>query len=316
MKIELKQINLVPYNPGWPRMFEAEATLIRKALGSHCVEVYHIGSTSVPGLSAKDVLDVLCVVDKLDSSLPLQNFGYAFKRKKHIPLKHYFTKRMPHLNINLHVVEPGHGFIAINLCFRDYLRAHEDDRIAYAALKEQLLKDPKSYEQVDSRLMGYTLGKDEFIKNVLQKAGFNQFCVNFCNHDNEWETYHRIREEQIFTRINIIYDRNHPTLTADTHYHFVLYKGTKVVSVAHVELLNLKEAALRTLATDEPHKRHGYGTYMMHFLEKWLKHQGITIFKMHADLDAENLYRKLGYIDMPFDDPCIQDEYVNLGKLL
>ena len=105
------------------------------------------------------------------------------------------------------MVEVEHGFIQLNLCFRDYLRVHENARLAYAVLKEQLLKDPAAYKKTDLSFTGYSLGKDEFIKNTLEQAGFVGFSINFCLHDNEWETYHRIREEQIFAPIQVAYGR-------------------------------------------------------------------------------------------------------------
>lgn len=311
-----KQIEVVPYNPNWPKMFEAEAALMSEVLDEHCLAIHHIGSTSVPGLAAKPYLDMMCVVDELSSALELQKVGYVFKGEYNIPLRYGFTKKTSSSKVNLHVVENDHGFIPLNLCFRDYLRAHEEARRSYANLKEELLKDPKSHEKMANRFSGYNLGKDRFIKGILDKAGFDSLTINFCLHHQEWEAYHRIRQEQIFERTNVIYDRNHPTLSADQHYHFVLYKGTHIVCVAHVEFLNEYEAALRSLATDEAYKRQGYGTHMMTMIEKWVKQQGRQILKFHANLNAEHFYRELGYIDMPFNDPSIPKDIIDLGKML
>ena len=273
MTTKTKIIEVVPYNPDWPRVFEKEAALIKQTLGKYFLEVHHIGSTSVPGLSAKRDIDILCIVDQLSSSIELQNFGYTFKGELNIPLRYYFSKRTPYLKANIHIVENDHGFIPLNLCFRDYLRAHESERLAYADLKEQLLKDPKSYEEIKPGFTIYNLRKDQFIKSILEKAEFDGFCINFCMHDDEWKNYHRIREEQIYKPIGVTYNRNHPSITAANNYHFVLYKGRKIVSVAQVELLNNAEVALRSLATDEPYKRQGCATYMLKFLEKWVKHR-------------------------------------------
>jgi len=316
MNIKTKLIKVIPYNPDWPRMFEEQAALIKQVLGNHCLEVHHIGSTSIVGLNARRDIDILCIVDQLSSSLALQNSGYTFKGEINIPLRYYFSKNTVLLKVNLHVVENDHGFIALNLCFRDYLRAHEDECLAYAKLKEQILQDPASYEKANPQFTGYHLRKDQFIKSILEKAGFDGFSVNFCMHDNEWENYHRIREGQIFKPIGVVYNRSHPSITAGNNYHFVLYKGRNIVSVAHVELLNDTEAALRSLATDETYKRQGCATYMLKFLEKWAGYQGRNIIKMHAGLRAEHFYRKFGYVNMVFDDSCIcaVGDYVNLGK--
>lgn len=311
-----KIINVVPYNPEWPKMFEAEILLLKQALGNHCLEAYHIGSTSIPGLAAKEDLDILCVVDQLSSALLLQTIGYVFKGELNIPLRYFFSKNSALSKVNLHVVEKDHGFIALNLCFCDFLRTHEKERDAYQQLKYRLIQDPASFERINSRFPRYTLEKHAFIISILDQAGFTGMTINLCTHYREWEDYHRIREEQIFHPINVIYDRDHPTVSAENHYHLVLSKGTQIVCVAHVEILNQNEAALRSLATDEPYQRQGYGAQMMAFLEKWIQHHGHTILKMHVRLSAEPFYRKHGYTDMVFDDPCIQEHYVNLGKRL
>ncbi|MGV2432420.1 MAG UNVERIFIED_CONTAM: GNAT family N-acetyltransferase [Rickettsiaceae bacterium] len=123
--------------------------------------------------------------------------------------------------------------------------------------------------------------------------------VNLCAHSNEWDEYHRIRNEQIFLPINIEYDKNHETITAQNHYHFVLYHGVKIVSTAHIEFLGNKEAALRTVATDTKYNK-GYAKFLIEFLEKWMNSQSISTIKLHSARDAEAFYRKLGYVELHF----------------
>lgn len=290
MSLKTNPIQVVPYNPDWPKLFLKEAAYIQQLLGNKCQALHHIGSTSVPGLSAKDQIDILCVVDELTSSLVLQNIGYLYKGEYNIPLRYYFSKDTPP-KVNLHVVENDHGFIALNLCFRDYLRMHEEARLAYSDLKEQLITDPKSHQKIRAKFSGYNLGKDRFIKDILNKAGFDGLTLNCCMHDREWAEYHRIREEQIFKPIKVVYDRKHPSITAENNFHFVLYKGTQIVCVALVEFLgepqdgnqnenqNQQIAVLRSLATDEPYKGQGYDMQMIKLLEQWLKKQGKQIIK-------------------------------------
>lgn len=135
-----------------------------------------------------------------------------------------------------------------------------------------------------------------------------------CTHYNEWQEYHRIRKQQIFDSINIKYDPNHPTITIDNHHHFVLYKNTEIIAAAHIEFLNDNEAALRSLAVDGSQQNKGFGKYMMQLLEEWLKHKNVKVLKMHARPTAESFYRKLGYVNMEFNDISIQKNYINLGK--
>ena len=317
MEHRIKHIEIMPYNPNWPSMFELEAAIIKQTITNNVINIYHIGSTSVPGLKAKQDLDILCVVKNLPDSLLLDKAGYLFKGELNIPLRYYFSKNTTQSKVNLHVVEEDHGFIARNLCFREYLREHKDVCLEYANLKEQLLQDPYSYQRHNLTFTNYSLGKHRFIKNVLEKAGFTSSCIGFCMHNDEWESYHYIKEQQIFNPINVTYDRNHPSITAENNYHFVLYKGVNIVSVAQIELLKDPEVmALRSLATDSPYKQQGYGSYIMKTIEQWGKYKERKFIKMHARLSAEQFYRNLGYSNMLFDDPSIQKEYIDLGKEL
>jgi GNAT superfamily N-acetyltransferase len=135
-------------------------------------------------------------------------------------------------------------------------------------------------------------------------------------HHEEWEAYHRIKEQQIFSPLKIAYDRNHPSFTADNHFHFVLCDGVEIVSIAHIEVLNDSAIALRSLVTDTPYQRKGFGKEMMAWVEKWAQHQGVKKIKMHARLSAEAFYRKQGYTEILFDDAYIQKDSIDLGKKL
>lgn len=310
----MKRIKISPYNPLWPAQFECESALISAALGPSCVDIHHIGSTSVLDLSAKENIDILCIVDKLENSLILQEIGYVFKGEINVPLRYYFSKSTPNLKVNLHVVPPAHGFIQLNLCFRNYLRNNAKAKSSYEKLKYSLIKNPVNFERKNGGFVGYTLEKDTFIKSILDKANFDGLMINFCTHANEWEAYHHMREKLLFSPINIKYDRNHLTIYADNHFHLVMYKGTKIVSVAQVELLDEAAAILRSLATDTPYQRCGYGSKLLVFIEKWLKNKRVKIIKTHAELRAQNFYHKLGYVDVKFDDTSISNSTIKLGK--
>lgn len=313
-----KYIEVVPYNPEWSRQFETEAALIKQTLGEHCVAVHHIGSTSIPGLSAKNILDILCVVDVLPASLALEQAGYTHKGEYNIPLRAYFSKNTEDIKVNLHVVEPDHGFIALNLCFRDYLRAHGEAREEYAHLKETLLTDPASFQRIEKAFTGYNLGKDEFIKGILDKAGFEGLNANFCMHHREWDEYHRIRREQIFALSDIQYNPQHPTITDPKHYHLVLYQGATVIGVAHIEFLSDDECALRPFAIDAPYQNQGLGSQFLSILEKWLKYQGKKIIRLHANPPTVPFYERLGYVYMPFHENrhSTFEGNVDMGKML
>lgn len=318
--MSIKKITLHPYNPKWKDLFTYEFELIKDALNAHVIAIHHIGSTAIPDLSAKEDLDICLVVDHLDNSLELEKIGYIFKGELNIPLRNFFSKNSDVSKVNLHVVENDHHFIGLNICFRNYLRENTAQRLEYQNLKTNLAADPINFERISGRFPRYTLEKHSFINNVLDQAGYDALGVVRCMHYREWEAYHRIRDEQIFAPINVKYDQNHPTINDTNHYHFALLHGTKIVSVAHIEFLEGNEAALRSVATDEPFKCKGYGRNLMEFLERWLTHHGRTVLKMHANLNVIDFYRKLGYTDIPKDqywnDPCISSEFLDIWKML
>lgn len=266
----------------------------------------------MPGLSAKPLIDILPVVKDIRLSdkaiLSMQNLGYEARGEFGIAFRHFFTKG-PRTH-NVHIFEEGNTEIDRHLKFRDWMRNNEDDRNAYAHLKIKLAAE------FPNDIYSYCVGKDNFINEIDRKAGWNGYRLVTAATIKEWQEYHRIRREQIFEPINIIYDENHPTITAPDHYHFVLYKGINIVSIAHVEFLNASEAAIRSLATDEPYKMLGHAKHLMQLIEKWIKSQGRKVIKLHANPMAENFYRKLGYDNVEFDDVSISKDTIDLGKIL
>ena len=129
---------------------------------------------------------MLLIVKNLDDALCLQQYDYTFKGEINIPLRTFYSKNTAQRKINLHVCENHHGFIALNLSFRDWLRQHSQDRIAYQNLKQMLANSADAGIKLGNRLMNYTLQKNVFIKQILQKTGQTYSLVNFCMHEEEW----------------------------------------------------------------------------------------------------------------------------------
>jgi GrpB-like predicted nucleotidyltransferase (UPF0157 family) len=140
-------IRIVPYDPAWPAHYEVERGRIAAALGARALEIHHVGSTSVPGLAAKPIVDILLVVaDCADEPayLPtLEAAGYVLRVREPAddgnPL---FTGTEPHrvfkgaaIDLNLHVWSAGSTEIERTLAFRDWLRANPDDRELYERTK-------------------------------------------------------------------------------------------------------------------------------------------------------------------------------------
>lgn len=155
----------MPYNPAWPDEFTEAGTAVRSALGSTALAVHHIGSTSVPGLAAKNIIDVQVTVADLDAPLqePLERAGFTYRddiRRDHPPPglelspenleKRYF--QCPHPKVHLHVRAAGRFNTRYALLCRDFLRAHPLARDAYAEVKKQLARyfpeDAEAYYNV------------------------------------------------------------------------------------------------------------------------------------------------------------------------
>lgn len=313
-----KQIKVIEYDPKWPQLFEEAAAVIKNALGDNYVSVQHIGSTSVPGLAAKPKIDIIAEAYECKQSIEqLKVVGYQYKGEWNIPFKYGFTKR-DGVEINLHLYEKGYPEVELNIKFRDYLRHNQSACDEYQQLKYTLLSDQDSYYKSDNSLFtGYTLGKDPFIKKIIHLSGFDKLRFLYCSSRTEWEEYHRIRIEEIFSRLpDIDYNYHHPDLTNENHYHFVLCKGATVLSVGHMEELGHDKWGLRILATDRKYQGNGYGKAMLENLEQWCKLCGGQIIHLHSAPEAENFYRKLGYIYMPWDDKSIDENAIDLAKEL
>lgn len=313
---QIKEVQLVPYNALWPAMFEQVAEEIKSALGGACISVEHIGSTSIPGLCAKDIIDVLCIASDLNNSKRLIHAGYVFKGELNIPLRYFYSKREKGLRINLHVVEKDHGFIGLNLCFRDYLRDTPEAADRYGKLKQDLAANPENYVRANGNFGRYTLEKDAIIKALLREARYDGVAINFCTHFSEWEAYHRIKKSEIFDSTAFEYDPNHLSTTSQHDFHFVMYVGVEITAIAHVELMGDGVAALRAIATDPHFRRKGYGSILLTLVEHWLKHQGFGIIKLHADRSAELFFRCFGYVEMLFEDKSILSNPLDMGKIL
>lgn len=316
--MNFKNIVVTPYNPDWPHIFEKEASKIKEAIGSNCIAIHHIGSTSVPGLSAKPVIDMIGVVKDPEKAIePLEALGFKYKGEYNIPMRRYFN-RSEGVETNLHVYEEGHPEIELNLLFRDYLRNHPEVREEYAKLKENLLKDRASFEKRNSMFTGYNLGKDAFIRKVLKAANFNRIRIMRCTHYAEWEVAKQLRNKYFFDPLAIA-DPYTWTFDHPDHVHLVLYQGVEVIGYAHIQFWPEHRAALRIIVIDEKYRQHGLGSQFLQLCEQWLKWQGIKSLHDEARPNVVSFYRRNGYTEMPFEDPSGEPSSIHdvaMGKKL
>jgi GrpB-like predicted nucleotidyltransferase (UPF0157 family) len=166
-------LEVLAYDPAWPLQFDAERKRLQSALGQLALRIDHNGSTSVPGLAAKPVIDIQISVRTLvpiDAyRVPLRTLGY-----QHVPhaddafcVFFHRPDAWPHTH-HVHVVEAGGQEERRTLAFRDYLRDHADVREAYAALKARLA--PQFSGRDFASRQAYADAKGEFIERIIKIA--------------------------------------------------------------------------------------------------------------------------------------------------
>jgi GrpB-like predicted nucleotidyltransferase (UPF0157 family) len=156
------------YNSAWPSWYEEVASDVRSILGDRIRRLEHVGSTSVPGLAAKPIIDMaLTVVDSSDEDAyvaPLEQHGYALRIREPDWYQHRLLKGPRH-NINLHVFSEGCPEVERMVVFRDRLRQNAGDRERYENAKRALAQ--KSWRYVQS----YADAKTEIVKSILSDVG-------------------------------------------------------------------------------------------------------------------------------------------------
>jgi len=161
------QIYLAPYNPDWPAQYEAEAAKIRAALGDRAIALEHVGSTSIPGLSAKPVIDIiLCVADSSDEDAyvpALTAQGYRLHLREPEWEQHRVLKGDDPM-VNLHVFTVGSRELTRMVGFRDRCRSHPEELKLYQETKQALAG------QVWRHVQHYANAKGEVVEAIIARA--------------------------------------------------------------------------------------------------------------------------------------------------
>jgi GrpB-like predicted nucleotidyltransferase (UPF0157 family) len=160
-------IDLAEYDPEWPRLYERESERIGAALGPKALRIEHVGSTSVPGLAAKPLIDIVLVVadtrDEADYVPPLEAAGYVLRIREPDWFEHRLFKG-PDTNVNVHTFSEGCEEIERMVAFRDWLRTHDDDRDLYLAAKRELAA--REWKHVQN----YADAKSAVVREIVVRA--------------------------------------------------------------------------------------------------------------------------------------------------
>lgn len=168
--LESGAVRVVPYDPAWVDLYNAEVARLSAILSSIGLSLVfeHMGSTAVPGLAAKPIVDILAgrhgQAERKQSISAFETAGYSYRGEQGIPNRDFFRRGMPR-RYHVHLTDIDSRFWEEHLAFRDYLRAHPGEAVAYARLKYELAtQHPRDRE-------AYISGKTSFVYEILAKAG-------------------------------------------------------------------------------------------------------------------------------------------------
>lgn len=164
-----QHITVLNYDPEWPLKYERERKAIAEILDGNGISIYHIGSTSVPGLVAKPIIDMMAVVRSLekvdDARGKFSELGYEYLGEFGIAGRRYFRKGGDERTHQIHIFQADDwNNIGRHLAFRDYMRTHEKERAEYAEIKTALA------QRFPYDIDGYCDGKDAFVREMEKRA--------------------------------------------------------------------------------------------------------------------------------------------------
>jgi GrpB-like predicted nucleotidyltransferase (UPF0157 family) len=160
-------VRLSPYDPEWVKLFNTEQARLTGVIGVYVLDIQHVGSTAIPGMLAKPIIDIGVAVVDFDQARvcipPLEMLGYIYRGEYGLPRRHYFVNGEPHKH-HVHINEINGQNWGNHVLFRDYLIAHPEVAGKYAALKTSLAaRYPNDRE-------AYLEGKAPFIQRILADA--------------------------------------------------------------------------------------------------------------------------------------------------
>lgn len=164
----LRKVEVVAPDARWPALYQEEAAKLAPLLGEELVAIHHIGSTSIPGMPAKPIIDLLVEVRDIEAidayNDGMRRLGYQPKGENGIPLRRYFNKGGAERTHHVHVFQTGSDHVTRHVAFRDYLTSHPEDAKRYADLKIELAR------RFPSDINAYIEGKDALVKELEAKA--------------------------------------------------------------------------------------------------------------------------------------------------
>lgn len=215
---------LQKYTERWVEDFYKERTFLESVFGKSLISVHHIGSTAIRDMYAKPQIDIAIELHDLSASRILQKYGYIFKGEFNIPFRFFFSRK-GEVSVNLHIMLKGNHELDNFLVFRDYLNTHKKDRELYIDVKQKN-KHLFNENAGDFMFNRYTLSKDDVIRDIIRKSGFNKICMRKVAHYVDF-SYEKHIIEKYDLKIDIDAVR------------CVLYKGADIIGYSLAKNSNL-----------------------------------------------------------------------------
>jgi len=167
-KTDKRRVGVASYNPNWKNMYKEESGKIKNILNDIIIDIHHIGSTAIPGIIAKPVIDILVEVKDIEGvdqyNHKMEELGYEAMGEYGIPKRRFFRRGGNNRTHHIHIFQTGNEEIERHINFKEYLIAHPDKGREYSKLKEELV-NKYTYD-----VENYTNSKNDFIKEIDRKA--------------------------------------------------------------------------------------------------------------------------------------------------
>ena len=167
-KTDKRRVEVVSYNPNWKEMYKEESEKIKNVLSDIIIDIHHIGSTAMPGIKAKPVIDILVEVKDIEGvdqyNHKMKELGYEAMGEYGIPKRRFFRRGGDKRTHHIHIFQLGNEEIERHINFKEYLIAHPDKAREYSKLKEKLANN------YTYNVENYNNGKSYFIKEIDKKA--------------------------------------------------------------------------------------------------------------------------------------------------
>lgn len=266
----LKKVEIVKPNNQWPELFQAEAAKIKEALSPIFIDIHHIGSTAIPGLPAKPIIDIVPVVTNItklkDCQKALENIGYDVHGEFGMPCRCFCTKGEPR-TFQLHIFEEGSAEIDRHLHFVNFLKSHPEKIKAYGDLKQQLAKE------YPDDIQRYCEGKSEFVLDIDSQSGYEGYRIVRVITDEELNAYNAIIEKSRFS-LPFMDALNLPEISDEQFICFVCYKGSKIIGAAYITSINQATQVqfLEVFPEYQAHDKQEFNQLVQNWLRKKVKY--------------------------------------------